>query len=128
MQSIKWLAVLTAALIITACFFPWVSVGSQNFVVGGFYSSDNSRFGQPGIFHLVFASVCILFLLVNRIWSVRTAFFISAFNIAWAVRNFIVLSACSGGECPEKHTAMYVVLAGSFLLTILISFVKVREQ
>lgn len=128
MQSIRWLSVLTAAVIITACFFTWVSVESKSFFAGGFFSSDNSRFGQPGILHTTFCSVIILFLLLNRTWSVRTAFFISAFNVAWAVRNYVVISACSGGVCPEKHTGLYTILIGSILLLLLTPFIEVKPK
>jgi hypothetical protein len=128
MRSIRWLAILIAGLIITACFFTWVSVDEKKFVIGGFYSSTSSTFGQPGLFHLIFCALYILFLLVNRIWSIRTAFFISAFNLAWAIRNFIVISACSGGTCPEKHTALYTILIGSILLITASSFVEVKAK
>lgn len=128
MQSIKWLSVLTAAVIITACFFTWVSLENKNFFVGGFVSSDNSRFGQPGILHVAFCSIIIFFLLLNRMWSVRTAFFVSAFNVAWAVRNYIVISACSGGDCPEKHTGLYTILLGSILLLVLTPFIVVKPK
>lgn len=128
MQSIRWLSVLTAAIIITACFFTWVSVESKSFFVGGFYSSPNSRFGEPGILHTVFCVIYILFLMLNKLWSMRTAFFVSAFNIAWAIRNYIVISACSGGICPEKHTGLYTILIGSLLLVILTPFIRVKAK
>jgi hypothetical protein len=69
-----------------------------------------------------------LLLLLNKIWSIRTAFFISAFNIAWGIRNFIVISACSGGLCPEKHTAIYVILIGPLGLIALTSFIEVKAK
>jgi len=128
MQSMRWLSILTAAIIITACFFTWVSVDTKNFFIGGFFSSANSRFGQPGILHTAFCSIIILFLLINKVWSVRTAFFVSAFNVAWAIRNYIVISACSGGVCPEKHTGLYTTLIGSILLLILTPLVEVRSK
>lgn len=128
MQSIKWLSVLTALVIITACFFTWVSLENKNFFVGGFFSSDNNKFGQPGILHTAFCSIIILLLLINRVWSVRAAFFISAFNVAWAIRNYIVISACSGGVCPEKHTGLYTILIGSILLLILTPFVQIKTK
>ena len=128
MQSIRWLAILTAAIIITACFFTWVSVESRNFFVGGFYSSANSRFGEPGILHTAFCSIFILMLLLNKIWSIRIAFFVAAFNLAWAARNFYVISVCSGGVCPEKHTGLYTVLIGSILLMVLPAFIRLKEK
>lgn len=128
MQSIRWLAVLTAALIITACFFTWVSVEGTNYFIGGFYSAKKNQFGQPGIFHVLFCSICIVFLVINKIWSLRTSFFISTFNIAWAARNFFVITACNGGVCPEKHTAFYVILIGSVALTIFTALVEVKPK
>ena len=128
MQSIRWLSILTAIVIITACFFTWVSVESKNFFVGGFVSSDNSRFGEPGILHVAFCSIIILFLLLNKVWSIRIAFFVAAFNVAWAARNYIVISACSGGVCPEKHTGLYTILIGSILLLILTPFIVVKSK
>jgi hypothetical protein len=124
MQSMRWLSLLTAATIITACFFTWVSVEEKHFYIGGFFSSTGNRFGEPGLFHVILCTIYILLVLINKVWSLRTAFFISAFNIAWAVRNFMLISACSGGTCPEKHTGLYAILIGSILLIILTALVR----
>lgn len=128
MNSIRWFSILTAAIIITACFFTWISVEAKDFFVGGFYSSANNRFGEPGILHAAFCSIYILLLLLNKIWSIRTAFFVAAFNIAWAVRNFTVISACNAGICPEKHTALYTILIGSILLIVLTSLIRIQGK
>lgn len=128
MQSIRWLSILTAVIVITACFFTWASVEKQDFFVGGFFSSANNRFGEPGILHVTFCSIYILLLLLNKIWSIRTAFFVAAFNIAWAARNFMVISACSGGVCPEKHTALYTILIGSIFLIVITSLISVKAK
>jgi hypothetical protein len=128
MQSMRWLAILAAGVLITACFFPWISVEQKNFFVGGFNSSADSRYGQPGLFHTIFCSIYIFLLLLNRIWSIRTAFFLSAFNIAWTIRNYIAISACSGGICPEKHTALFVLLIGSILLIVFPLLIEVKPK
>lgn len=119
---------LTAVLVITSCFFPWVSIEEKNFMIGGFYSKGTTQYGKPGLLHTVFCVLYILLLLINRVWSIRTAFFIAALNIAWAIRNFILISACAGGECPEKHTGLYVILIGSVLLVILTAFIDVPKS
>lgn len=128
MQSIKWLSVLTAAMIITACFFTWVSVEEKNYFIGGFFSSESGKFGKPGLLHVVMCTMYIVLLIIDRMWSVRTAFFLSAFNMAWAVRNFVMVSACSGGECPEKHTGLYVILLGSLGILIVTPFIQLRRK
>jgi hypothetical protein len=48
--------------------------------------------------------------------------------VAWAIRNYIVISACNGGVCPEKHTGLYTILIGSILLLILTPFIQVRTK
>src|SRR5215207_6995107 len=104
MNAMRWLAIIFAASVIAACSFPWVVIGDKNIFFGGFESTNNT-FGKPGLLHAIFCSACIVLLLINRLWSLRTSFFISAINIAWALRNFLLLAACTGGECPVRQPA-----------------------
>jgi hypothetical protein len=119
----KWIALLIATAVIASCFFPWITVESKNVSVGGFYATTNV-FGKPGLFHAVLISIAILFIVINRNWSIRAAFFVSAFNIAWAFRNFVRLSGCEAGLCPEKQPALYVLLICSVILPIAVLFTK----
>ena len=123
MRMMKWIALLIALAVIASCFFPWMTIESKNVSVGGFYSTTDV-FGKPGMFHTVLISISILFILINKNWSIRAAFFVSAFNIAWAFRNFVRLSACEAGLCPEKQPALYVLLISSLLLPAAILFIK----
>lgn len=120
----KILVVICIAALIISLFFPWVSVEGKDVVVSGFYSNGTDAYGMPGIFHLVLALPFLLFILLNRTWSRRAALFFGAFNIAWAVRNFTMISTCSGGTCPIKHTALYVLFVSSILAMVLSFFVK----
>ncbi len=125
MQPMKLLAIAIAAILIAACFFPWATIESKHVVLTGF---DAGNFQKPGLFNVVFTLIIILFLLLNKIWSFRAAFFLAAFNIAWTVRNFISISACSGGICPEKQLALYVVQISSILLLVFILFGGKKER
>jgi hypothetical protein len=124
MQFSKWPAVVAAFVVIAACFFPWVTIESKQAYIGGFHSSVTD-YGKPGVLHAFLCGLCIIFLLVARVWSVRAAFFISALNIAWAMRNFFLISACQAGICPVKQPALYVVVVASILLTLLTLAVRV---
>jgi hypothetical protein len=126
MKSTRWLAIIFCLVVIGSCFFPWVHIESRDIYFGGF-KSDSNTYGKPGILHVFLCSVCMLFLLINKIWSVRACFFVSAFNIAWAARNFFLMSSCSGGDCPVKLPAFYVLLIGSLLVTVFIVFVRPRD-
>jgi hypothetical protein len=123
----KWIALAIAITVIASCFFTWVTVESKNVFIGGFNSNTNV-YGKPGLFHTVLVSIVILMLMINKNWSIRAAFFISAFNVAWALRNFIRLSSCEAGICPEKQAALYILLAGSLILPIIILFTRRGEK
>lgn len=123
MQIMKWLSIASMATLIISCFLPWISIESKNIVVTGF-GAEVINFGKPGWVHAFLGGVFIIFLLINKIWSLRTAFFVSTFNIAWAIRNFIALSSCSGGECPVRHTALYVMLISSVVACIFMLFIE----
>lgn len=115
MQIFKWLGVAAAIALIVACYLPWVVIESKDLVISG-VETTGTNFGKPGYFHMFFAGMYLLFVLINRVWSKRVNIFFSAFNTAWAVRNFAIISACSGGECPEKQAGLYVILISSLVM------------
>ena len=123
----KWLGVAAAIALIVACYMPWVVVESKDIVISG-VDSTGTNFGKPGYFHLFFAGLYLLFVLINRLWSKRVNIFISAFNVAWALRNFAIISACSGGECPAKKAGLYVVLVSSILMLVSVLLSGAKEK
>ena len=129
MRLIKPLGFLAGITLIIACFLPWVYIESGNITVTGLQAKGTS-FGKPGMFHIVFAVIYLALLAVPRIWSRRLNMLFTAFNIAWAVRNFMMVSACYGGECPEKKFGLYLVLiaSGFMLFTVLFAPERIRED
>lgn len=125
----KSLLIAVAAALILSCFFPWVSIPGRNIVVGGM-DSGGTTFGKPGLLSLVFAGLIVIFSLVPRIWAHRICIFSGAINCGWALRNFIILPACQGGECPERQPAFYVYVISSLLLlvAILLQDVKMKAE
>lgn len=127
MQITKGLSLASVAALILSCYFPWVSIESKNLVVTGFHA-EAMNFGKPALLHIFLSGIFIIFILLNKIWSLRAAFFVSAFNIAWGIRNFIALSSCSGGECPIKHTALYIVLVAPVLASIFMLLIDKKPE
>lgn len=115
----KWAAILCFVTLIVSCFLPWASVESRQLTIGGM-GAEAIGFGKPGYFHILLAAFIIAFIFLKKVWSIRTAFFVAAFNIAWAFRNFILFSTCSGGVCPTRLLGLYLMLLSSILGTILI--------
>jgi hypothetical protein len=127
MQIIKWLGLAAAIALIVSCFMPWVVIESKDIVVSG-VDSTGTNFGKPGYFHLFIAGLYIVFVLVNRLWSKRVNMFLSAFNVAWAVRNFAIVSACYGGECPDKKAGLYLSLIASVVMIVSVLSTGAKEK
>ncbi len=117
MRLIKWTGIVAGIALIISCFSTWVIVRSKNIMVSG-VDATGIMLGRPGYFHFLFATLFILFTLTPRIWAKRLNLIITAMNFAWSIRNYFVISACSGGDCPEKQTAIYLMLLASLLMLV----------
>jgi hypothetical protein len=129
MRYIKWIGLLAVILLVVSCFTPWVIIASKNIIVSGVHSTG-TNFGKPGYVHFIFSFFFIIFHLVPKLWAKRWNLLIVALNIAWAIRNYIIISACRDGECPEKKTGLYLVLLASvfMLVSALLPEVKMTEK
>lgn len=130
MKYSKWIGVAAVIVVIVICYRAWVYIPSAQLTIGGMSATGKHNFGKPGLMN-IFCSIGagILFLL-PAIWAKRTNIFFSGFNIAWAIRNYMLLSRCYNGECPEKTSALYILLAASALMLIM-SFlpdITIREE
>lgn len=95
----------------------WVYIVSKKITVTGF-ESTGTDFGKPGALHLLLSVLFIIFSLIPRIWAKRANVPVAALNVGWAIRNFLLISACSGGECPEKQVGLYMVIACSVIMML----------
>lgn len=120
-QTVGFLASLIA---IGACFFPWVAIGDTRLIVTGLNSSG-THFGKPGLFIIYTCSIAAILFLIPSIWAKRINVFIAAFAICWAIRNYLILSACYGGECPQKQTGLFILLAATILVMVMALLPKI---
>jgi hypothetical protein len=117
MRWIKWTGIATAIVLAVWCFQPWVFIESKNLVITGI-ESTGTNFGKPGYLVLVLCFLFLVFSLMPFVWAKRANMVVTVLNLAWAIRNYFLLSACSGGECPEKKMGLYVVVIGSVIMLI----------
>jgi hypothetical protein len=113
----RWIALAAAILLIIACCMTWVVIPSKNITISGI-DTAGTNFGKPAYFHFITSFFFLLFTFIQRIWAKRANLVVSAVNMAWAVRNYFIITACRGGECPEKHTAIYLVLIASVFMLV----------
>jgi hypothetical protein len=125
----KWIGLLAVILLIVSCFTPWVIINSKNIVVSGIDSSG-TNFGKPGYTHFILGFFFTIFHFIPKIWAKRWNLLIVALNIAWAVRNFFIISMCREGECPEKQIGLWLVLIASSLMLIAALFpsIELKEE
>ena len=109
------LSLLAVGVLVFACFLPWMTIESKNLTISGI-NTKGTVYGKPGYFHFFWASGYMLFLLINKVWATRVAVGMAAFNIAWALRNFLLLPACQMGDCPEREEGLYLLLGVSLLM------------
>ncbi|WP_026769794.1 hypothetical protein [Asinibacterium sp. OR53] len=120
---------IAAVLLIVVCFFPWTYIASRQITITGL-SAVGTNFGKPGLFNIVMSAIAAFLFLIPRLWAKRTNVFVCAINLAWSIRNYIILSTCLLGECPEKKVGLYllVVLAIATQLMALFPKLEVKQQ
>lgn len=96
---------------------PWVLIPSKQLVISGIDASG-TRYGKPGYLHLLLGFFYLLFTLVPAVWAKRANLLVVAFNLAWTIRNFLILSLCRGGECPQRLSGLYLLAIASILMLI----------
>ena len=129
MRYMKWIGLAAVILLVVSCFLPWVFISSQKIIVSG-VDSTGTNFGKPGYTHFVLGFFFIVFHFIPKLWAKRVNLLIVALNIAWAIRNYFIISMCRVGECPEKQIGLWLVLLASALILIAALFpdVKLKEE
>ena len=121
------IGVVAAIILIVFCFLPWVYIESIKTTITGLNTAP-TRFGKPGILHIVFSLVSIILFLIPATWSKGTNLFIVAFNFAWAVRNFLLIPQCELGDCPQKLFGLYIILLVSILIVVMAMLPPARTK
>jgi len=117
MRYMKWIGPAAAVLLIVSCFSPWVFIESRNITVSGI-NAMGTNFGKPGYFNLLMTAFFLICTFIQRIGAKRTNLFITALNLGWAIRNYFMITACQGGDCPTKKTGIYLMMLASILMMI----------
>ncbi|MEK7198744.1 MAG: hypothetical protein AAB212_02335 [Bacteroidota bacterium] len=118
MKYSQSIGIAASLALLAICFLPWSYIASQQITVSGF-SAAGTDFGKPALFNF-FMSVCMLILFaVPAVWSKRVNVFLGALNLAWAFRNYLLVSGCLMGECPEKKPALYLLVGLAILMQLM---------
>lgn len=125
MRWLKWAGIIAAIILVITSFMPWVFIASKGITVTG-VDSTGTNFGKPAYFHFLAVFFFLLFVFVSKLWSARGNLIVTALNMAWAIRNYFVITLCRGGDCPEKRVAIILVVAASLLMLVSALFPPIK--
>jgi hypothetical protein len=115
MKYSQLLGCIAVLILAAVCYLPWSYIPDGNIIVTGM-SAPGTVYGKPGLMHFTLGVVLIIFFLIPKVWAKRINLFIAAINLAWSIRNYILLATCFMGQCPE----IKIGLIFSILLTAII--------
>jgi hypothetical protein len=127
MKHSQLIGIIAVLALIGICFMPWTFIASKNIIVTGF-SAEGTSFGKPGYLNVILSSVCLILFIIPKIWAKRTNVFIAAINLAWAFRNYLLLSSCLLGECPEKKAGLYLLLLAAIVIQAMALLPKINVE
>ena len=116
-RYMKWTGVLAAVLLVISCFTPWVNIVSQKIVVSGI-DTTGTNYGKPAYLHFVLSAFFLALTFIQRVWAKRFNLLVTAINLAWAARNYFVLTICAAGECPVSQTGLWLMMIASVLMLL----------
>ena len=112
MKYSQWIGIAAALLLIAACFMPWAWFPDLGKNFTGFFSEKNI-YGRPGKVLIFFSVIEILLFAIPRVWAKRANILVAALTIAFAIKSYILYTACYGGLCPDKRAGIFLMLGSA---------------
>jgi hypothetical protein len=122
------IGVIAALLLIGICFLPWAYYPDLQKEFTGFFSERNV-YGRPGKLLIIFSIFAIILYLIPRIWAKRANILLGAVILAFGIKNYMLYTACYGGNCPERRLGIYLVVIAPviMILAAILPDVKLKD-
>lgn len=129
MKFYKQIGFAASLLLVISCFLPWAYYPDVQKSFNGFYS-EMGVYGKPGKVFIFFAICSLILIYIDRLWAKRTFIFISAFNVGYLIRTYILYTSCYGTFCPRKEYGIYLLILSCIILMIVSFFPdsKLKEE
>ena len=129
MKFSQWIGIVAAIVLILSGFMNWTWYPDIHKYFTGF-ESENNIYGRPGKIFIYFSSVAILFFAIPRVWAKRWNVLVCTIIVAFAVKTFILYTACYRGVCPVKQPGIWMMIACAaiILLCALLPDLKINEK
>ncbi len=117
MKYSSYFGIVASLLVIGVCFVPWVFIESINTQVTGMHSGS-ANFGKAGLMNIFLSVIAMGFFITQNPFAKRFNLFVCTFNFAWAIRNYLVITQCAMGECPQKKWGIYLLVLFTLIMLI----------
>lgn len=117
MKYSQWIGIAAVLLLIGACYLPWAYYPDLQKEFTGFFSEGNV-YGRPGKVFMVLGIVQILLFLIPRVWAKRANLLVSAITISFAIKSYILYTACYRGICPDKKAGIFLMVAAPVIMLV----------
>lgn len=124
MKYSNYIGVAAAVLVIAFCFAPWVYIESIKTTITGF-DTKPTNYGVPGVLHLIMSVLSAILFWVPAVWAKRFNLFSTTINFTWSIRNFLLITHCELGECPDKKAGIYAIIFLSMVMLAMALLPKV---
>ncbi|HUR09805.1 MAG TPA: hypothetical protein VM012_00460 [Flavitalea sp.] len=118
MKYSQWIGIVAIILLIVSCFLPWTWYPDLQKHFNGFFS-ENNTYGRPGRVFIFLAIPALIFFLIPKIWAKRWNIFVGAILFAYAIKTYILFSACYTGICPEKKPGLWMMISAAALTLVM---------
>lgn len=123
MKYAHWIGTVACLLLIAGVFMPWVYIPSVSLTVSGWHA-EGTQFGKPGFVPLVFSGLMMVLFHIPRVWSRLIILILATLQLAWMIRNYILLTSSFIGEVPEKSVYLISMVPLSILILLMGIFAK----
>jgi len=126
MKHSQLIGIIAAIGTIIISFLPWSYLASIHLQVSGL-EATGTNFGKPALLNIILVCISIVFFATQKIWAKRWNLLIAALNLAWSARNFILISTCMYGDCPELKPAIYLLPAFATIIMVMTFLPKMNS-
>jgi hypothetical protein len=120
-----WIGLLIYLMLIGVCFMPWTYHADVDKYFNGFFS-EQDVYGKPGKFIIFFSVVCIITMLIPKIWSKFFHIFFAGFILAYSLKTYHLFTSSYNAYTPEKQAGIYLLVLLSILSFFIALFPKVK--
>jgi hypothetical protein len=113
------IGILFCGILVLTAYFPWIYIDSLQVYVSGVGANIKTVFGKPVLMNFYLLPIIIMFFLIPKLWAKKLNPFLGAINFAWALRNFLLLSTCRNGECPQQQVALYFYFLSAIVILVM---------